>query len=255
MSINFMQISFYELYYDVRLCFRPNNIIPWFNEGIVVCTPRCTEPIQNNRLLRISTFDGSLERPESLQMNGNRFVIMQILHMTPLMIGGFDEAEYVVHELLVVSWASEEQCVSVDSLNKRFVGRRRGEEVIRIVLDDWVSYANINVCSKGHVALVFDELMYQRILRNSDELRSKVRDQVDFGKTVTLGRSVVEISRNLDNFHNARALLRRVFELSDIAVIGVESATNAQVLQGLNLIVTDNLDGLTPPPPPSEYDE
>jgi hypothetical protein len=105
------------------------------------------------------------------------------------------------------------------------------------------------------VALVFEESMYDRILKNSDELRRKTQEQVEYGKTITLGRSIVEISRNLDAFYNARAFLRRVLELADVAILEVERASNVPVLQNLKLVVTDTLDGVTPPPPPSECDD
>ena len=253
--VHFMEISFHELYYDLKQCSVANNVIPWFYEGVAVCTPKCTEPVEPRRLLKLRPLDSSLESTEHVQTNAKKFVIMQILHMMPLMFSGYDSAELVVHELLVVSWSCTEKIATTNPFDQRYFGRRRSEEVVQIVLDGWTSYCNINVCSRGHVALVFEESMYDRILKNSDELRRKTQEQVEYGKTITLGRSIVEISRNLDAFHNARAFLRRVLELADVAILEVERASNVPVLQNLKLVVTDTLDGVTPPPPPSECDD
>ncbi len=251
LTFKFVEFNFLDLYYKVKDQYDPELIEKWFEEGVWECMPRSLGPLPGGRALSIDRWTKQFEERTRKSSDDDQYVILQILQMMPLRLNGDDNARLVLHELVVVAWDCEDGWTPLKPQERRFKMKRREEEQFVLVLDRWVSHSVLHACRKGHLGLMFHEVMYLKMLNHSKELMKKVNEEVERGMNVQLGRSFEEISSNLDKYHKARALLRKVFDLVDVALSVVTGETPVEELQGVRMLITDELTGVKPSPMPS----
>lgn len=254
-TVKFMEFNFADLFYVMQEHYKEELVEEWFDEGVFLCQPKGIETLPFGRALSIDRWTIHDEEKKRYSTDNEQYVLVQILQMMPLRLNGFDAAKLVLHELVIVAWDCTDDWTPLKPADKRFKLKRRSEEQFVIVLDRWVSYSVLHACRKGHLALLFDRSMYLDMMRYSKELMRQVDEEVNSGMNVQLGRTMQEISSNLDKFHRARALLRRVFDLVDVAYVTVQQETTVQELQGTRLFITDELTAVKPPPMPSPVGE
>lgn len=250
-TVKFMEFNFSDLFYTMKDHYKAELVEEWFDEGVFICQPKSTEILPLGRALTIDRWTMQDEEKKRYSTDNEQYVLVQVLHMMPLRMNGNDDAKLVLHELVIVAWDCTDDWTPLKPADKRFKLKRRTEEQFIIVLDRWVSHSVLHACRKGHLALLFDRSMFVDMMRYSKELMRLIDEEVEWGMNVQLGRSVSEISSNLDKFHRARALLRRVFDLVDLAYVVVQQETTVAELQGTRLFITDELTGIKPPPMPS----
>ncbi len=249
-TVKFVEFNFLDVFYIAKDPYNPELIEKWFEEGVAVCQPRGYYRSLGPSL-SIDKWTLQLEERTRHSTNDDQYVILQILHMMPLRLDGHDNARLVLHELVVVAWDCEDDWTPLKPTERRFKMKRREEEQFLLVLDRWVSHSVLHAFRKGHLALMFHQTMYLKMLNYSKELMKKVNDEVERGMNVQLGRSFDEISTNLDNYHRARALLRKVFDLVDVALTVITRETPVEELQGARILITDELTGVKPSPMPA----
>lgn len=188
--------------------------------------------------------------------NKDPYVLLQVLQIMPLRMNSFGDADKVLHELVVVAWSCAERISPCNPFTTRFKATKRPEEQFFIVLNKWVSMSLVHTFRKEHVGLAFTREMYLKMLANSRELGRKLQEEVEWGLVVTLGRTIHEVSTNLNEFHRAKALLRRVLDLVTVAYVTIREETTIESLEGVGMYFTDTLEGIKPPPSPTpEYDD
>ena len=103
--------------------------------------------------------------------------------------------------------------------------------------------------------MVFSPEIFELLIANSNRLYAKLQEEVEWGLNAQLGRSVQQISHNLHEFHRARSLVRRVMEVVDLAYVRIKAESTEQCLQGVQVLVSDDLDQVKPPPMPTPFDQ
>jgi len=249
MKVNFVDFEFLATYYMPREDYKPKIVEEWFREGLKVCSPHCMDADLPSPYLQLQAWKEPYADP-LYYFDHDKMILVQILHMMPLRLNGFDAARYVVHEMVVVVWECDDYWKPTNPFGEQYKAFRRSEDQFFIVLDRWISKTVINVEKSGQFGMVFCPKMFKRMHQNSKELGRKLREEVDFGLTVNLGQTMQQISQNQDGFYRARCMLRRVVDLIDVAFVRYTGVTTDQRLQQVGLCVTDDLDTVKPSPMP-----
>ena len=249
----FMDFDFHEMYYHMAENYRPNLVEQWFAEGVSICNRPVYYPSDRGPALAIEQWVDRDARSNETRPNKDPYVLLQVVQMMPLRMNSADDASMVLHELVVVSWSCAEDAHPFNPFSERFRLTKRSEEQFYLVLNRWVSLSFVHTFKRGHLALVFTRDMYLKMLEYSKELHRQLQEEVDWGLVVTLGRTIQEISVNLNEYHRARALIRRVYDLVNVAYVTIKDASTNPLLQEVGMFFTDTLDGIKPPPSPSPF--
>ena len=250
LTVKFVEFSFTDLFYVASDFYSPELVERWFEEGVLQCQSRSLAIMPLGRGLSIERWTLRQQEKKRYSTDDSQYVLLQIVHMMPLRFNDNDKAKLVLHELVVVAWECTDDWSPLKPADSRYKLKRRREEQFLLVLDRWVCHSVLHACVKGHLGLFFDRSMYLDMLRYSRDLMEKVDLEVGSGVNVHLGRTVQEISDNLDKFHRARALVSKVFDLVDVAYVVINRETTVEALQGARLFITDELTGVKPAPPP-----
>ena len=255
LGIQFIEFDIRDLFYFVKEFYVPPLVEEWFNEGVFICQPRSMSIMPLGPALTIEPWSLQEENKKRHSTTTEKYVLLQILQMMPLKLDGHDSAKLVLHELAVVAWNCLEDCSPLKPEERRYVLRRRPEAQVVLVLDRWVSHAVLHACRKKHEGLLFEASMYSLLLHYSGKLKDQVDEEVESGLNVQLGRTVQEMSWNQDQYHRARALINRVFDLVDIAYVVIRRESTEEKLKGARLLLTDELKDVKPPKPSPEDQE
>ena len=257
LRVQFVEFDFKELYYKVREEYPTSeHLEQWFDEGDYLCHPKAANSMSLGPALTIEKWTHHHEQKRRYSDSTDQYVLAQVVHIMPLRINGDDGARLVLHELAIVAWDCIEDWTPYKPTENRFLLKRREENQFLIVLDRWISHASLHVCRKGHLGLLFERSMFELMAKNSKELMSKVQDEVDRGTVIQLGRTEQEISKNLSDFHKARAVMNRVFELVDVAIVVLKRETSLPAFQESRMFITDELSAVKPPPmTSSDYED
>lgn len=254
MSVNFVDFEFVSTFHMPKEGSKHKIVNEWFREGLKVCRPPIADADQTSPCLQLEAWKEPCVDPV-YYFEHNKMILVQILHMMPLRLNGYDSAPFVVHEMVVVVWEFDDFCNPSSPFGARYRAFKRSEDHFFIVLDHWVSKTVISVQRSGHLGMVFCPKMFEIMHRNSRELGRKLKDEVDFGLTVNLGQTMQQISDNQDGFYRARCMLRRVMDLIDVAYVRYTGVTSDPRLKQVGLYVTDDLADVKPPPMPSPVRE
>lgn len=239
--ISFVHFHFHNIYHDKNESYTPKVTIDLFEDGVQECTPPATGQ-DCGSLLKLEQWPergGPLNRPEI----EDPLVLVQILHVMPLKINNEVTRPAVLHEVAMVAWA----CRSRGSMSNPFEDwyrmTRRPETSMYLVLNSWLGMTMLHTYERGHLALVFTKVMFERLMDLSLQIDASLQDEIDLrGTVVTLGRTDQEAAFHCENFHKARTLSRRVFELIDLAYASVEANVFNTILSNIGLFITGNLD-------------
>lgn len=251
----FIEFDFGDMFYRMNGNYRPNLIEQWFEEGVAICNRPPVQVSDRGPALTIEPWVDRDGRSNERRATKDPYVLLQIVQMMPLRMNSFDYSQKVLHEMVVVAWSCVEVDCPFNPFKKRFKLHRRPEDQFFLVLNRWISWSVIHTCRRRHLGLVFTRELYLQLLANSNELGRKVREEVEWGLVVTLGRTIQEISNNLNEFHRARALLRRVFDLVSIAYMTINEEARIEGLQDVGMYFRDDLEGIKPPPMPTPPDD
>ena len=251
LAIQFLDFDFIDVFYQVKDKSLPSKIEQWFEEGVGEQSRPAKPWTDPGPAL---TIDAWTEREASRKRNSSNdedYVLLQIVHMAPLRLNHYDEAPLVVHEMVVMAWACRADWSPFAPTETRFKAFRRYEDHLFLVLNRWLSVAVVHAFKKRHLCLMFKRSTFERLLVNSRKLASKLVEEVACGMDISLGRTVAERNEHTSQQLRARELVRRVFELIDVAYIRIGSETIKPALYGASLVLTDTLDGAKRPPKPS----
>lgn len=247
MKVDFIDFEFVETYYLMKENYKPKIVEEWFRQGLKVVSPRAMDADKPSPFLELKLWRDPFEDPTHY-FDHDKMILVQIVQMMPLRMNGYDNAKYVVHEMSVIVW----ECAEYWRPKNPFLGQhkafRRPEQQLFIVLDRWVSKHVISVDKAGHFGMVFCPKMFQRMMQNSAELSRKLRDDLDWGLVINLGRTMQEISDNQDAYYRGQCLKSRVTDLIDIVLLKFLGLTKDERLRDIGLYVTDDLDKIKPPP-------
>lgn len=247
LGVQFIEFDFGDLFFTMKEDYPSSEQLEeWFDEGVFLCQPKTMAIMPLGPALTIERWTVLHEGKKRRSTSTDEYVLVQILHISPMKMNGDDSSRLVLHELVVVAWDCQEDWTPYKPLDQRYKAKRRSEEQFLVVLDRWVNHSVLHACRKGHFGLLFEKSMYHRMLDNSRELIRKVQDEVEWGMSVQLGRTVQDMTQNITSFHRARALTLRVFDLVDIAYVSVRRETAQQSLHGARLLITDELTAVKP---------
>jgi hypothetical protein len=161
----------------------------------------------------------------------------------PLKINNEVSQTAVLHEVVMVAWACRPHGSLFNPFEDWYRLTRRPETSMYLVLNSWLGFSMQNTSQKGHLALVFTKDMFERLLDLSAQLDARLQDEIDLrGAVVALGRTEQEAAFHCEQFHKARYLSRRVFELADLAYVVIEDNVFNTILSSIGLFITGNLD-------------
>lgn len=251
MPVTFVVFDYKDLYFKPQPNQNNTAIEQWFDEGVMVTTP--VQPrLGLGPVMTIEQWTQRLQASsDKAKVSRDDLVLLHVLQMMPLRFDGWEHSLFVLHELTVSAWTLSHEQSLYRPGPYRYFAARRPEQRFYLVTSKWMSWSMIHNMRQDHRGLVFDTQCYERLLRNSDQLHRLMMEQVETGAAVTLGRTVAEISRNLDEMHRAKALLRRVLSLADVAYISISDFAPEDTLQGVSVLVTDSLDYVKAPPMPT----
>ena len=254
--VQFIEFNFSSLFYKERDFYRrPDIVEEWFDHGVMISQPRTCGILMDSPALTIEMWTEREEQRRSYRCGNAEYVMVQIIHMMPLRLNGYDEAKLVVHEMVIVAWDCTEDWSPFKPFNECYYkARHRPEDTFFIVLDRWVSQSVLHTCRAGHLGLLFEKSMYLMMLQNSKELAEHIEDELQWGMSITIGRTVAEVSHNLEKFQRARHLVSRVFDLVDLSYILIEGDTKYEALHGARMLMTDELTAVKRPPMQSPED-
>lgn len=222
-----------EKRFDDAVAEQSKPTIQWFDQGVP---------------LTIEAWTKQEAERKSHSTDQTDYVLLQIIHMSPLRLGGYEEAKQVVHEMVVVAWACRDNWSPYAPDETRFKAFRRSDQAFYMVLDQWVSASVLHACKKRHLCLLYTRSNYERLLVNSRKLSRRLEEESNAGMNIILGRTIDENKEQLRQHNRARELQGRIFDVVDVAYLRLGLPTGKLDLYGLSMISTDSLDGAKRPP-------
>lgn len=248
-QVKWMEFDFLYMFYKKQDWHKPKIVEQWFDEGVALHRqPTCCGQDGGSVMKIAQWLDQSL--PGRVSTAGeDPYILLQVLQVMPLRLNGFDEANAVLHELVVVAWSCRPTVFK--HADQGYIGTKRKEEQFFLVMDKWVSWSKLHCSNENHMCLFFTCEQYSKMLQNSQELGKQLDEEVEWGLVANLGRTVQEVSQNDHDYHRARLTLRRVFDLVDVAYFSLKEETKITDLQHVSLHITDQLSLVKKPPMPS----
>ena len=240
LPVSFVYFAFSDLYHDRNECYTQKLTTEWFEEGVKECAASSLSGDAHPLL----TLEQWPERGTPIEETDQEdpLVLVQILHMMPLKINNEENPKAVLHELVMVAWSCRPHGSMFSLLKNNYRLKRRPETKLYVILDTWSGFSAVHCFKESHLALMFTKDMFARLLDLSAQLDASLQDEIDFlGSQVMLGRRPDESDFHNTEFHKARTLVRRVYELADLAWVSVRDQIFNTLLMNIGLYLTGNL--------------
>lgn len=240
LPVTFVYFDFRDIYHDRNECYTQKLTTEWFEEGVKECAASALAQ-DSQGLLKLEQWP---ERGSPVEEAGNEdpLVLMQIIHMMPLKINNEENPKAVLHELVIVAWSCKPHGAMFNPFNNCYRLKRRPETKLYVILDTWMGFSAAHCFTRGHLALIFTKDMFARLLDLNVQLDASLQDEIDFlGTQIMLGRTLEESTFHNSEFHKARTLVRRVYELADLAYVDVHDQIFNTILMNIGLYLTGNL--------------
>ena len=235
----FFFFHFQGLFFNPSEYNKAKLIHEMFDDGLRSSSQDMVDP-EKGPLLTIQQWSPSIIRnvTEPTLLNT---VLLQVVHVMPLVIDGAVNKKEVMHELTVLAWDCIDVLDDTEDSEERLLLRRRSETKLCMVFNDFLCWSMIHCHREGHLTMIFPTEVYKNILDFSDKLVKQMQDFIDDGHQVTLGRDKQEQAFSQEEFDKARSLVVRVFELADWAFIEFCSRATQCCLRDISLLLTDDL--------------
>ena len=253
--IQFLEFDFVSMYFKPQELYRPALVEEWFNEGVMLSNPLASLGPGGGPLMQVEEWSDRSECKNRLSSYEEDFILVQVIQMMPLRLNGYDSAALVLHEMVVQVWSCSPYWSEYRPTDLKYKAERRKDEQFFLILDRWLSWSMVHSFKRGHIGLVFSREIFELLLANSKKLFSNLQEEVEWGLVANLGQTVQQISHNLHEFHRARSLVTRVMDVVDLAFIRIKGESSQQCLQGVQVLVSSDLDQVKPPPMNTPFDE
>lgn len=221
-----------------------------FNEGVLI-VQGFTCDLSRGHTIRLDQLNQTLA-PGSLSAES---ILLQVVHLMPLVVKDHQNDSYFLHEMVVVAWAFDSSEKLNDQGAKAYKFRRLKLTRLYAVLEGRLTKSKIHCYKKGHLGLFLKQELFKVILDNSRLLEKELDNLIESGKAVYLGFTFQEASENCTLFSKATQLLYAVFENVDMAVVSFDGRSSEFTLSNRNLIVTGDFEVVLAKPGHEEAEE
>lgn len=248
--IKFWFFHFQSLYYDELDDHKAKELEQMFREAYNQCQAFPLDP-ERGPALQIQRWTPCLNKNYD-RTSDICFVLVQVVHVMPLVIDGNDKMDTVMHELTIVAWDAVRAPCCSECEATRLLLRRRNEDKICMVFNKYMAWSSIHCYEEGHIAMLLPVDIFATMLANSTKLVELMREEIDNGLDMRLGRTPEEALFSNSEFDKARCLVNQVFQLADYAFVNLCHETTQCCLKEVKLLATDDLREVKPRPTAQE---